>query len=206
MSMNDSTPEIVDPAIRTRNRQKLIILFSIGIGPMLLAYFMFFYFPSLVPGSTTNEGMLVSPALPVQELPDNTLVPVGEGHWTLLIPAGEACGDTCQQLLYVSRQIRVGLGKDVDRLSRVLLVREQDQAAVTGAYDGAEHEDLVVQAYNLDMLEQSIAERLETPAQLVDVILLMDPNGNIMMLYTADKVGAPMRKDLKHLLKISNIG
>jgi len=27
-----------------------------------------------------------------------------------------------------------------------------------------------------------------------------------MMLYSFDKIGAPMRKDIKHLLKISNIG
>ena len=37
-------------------------------------------------------------------------------------------------------------------------------------------------------------------------ILLMDPNGNIMMFYTLDKAGKLMLKDVKHLLKASNIG
>jgi hypothetical protein len=34
----------------------------------------------------------------------------------------------------------------------------------------------------------------------------MDPNGNIMMFYTLDKAGKLMLKDVKHLLKASNIG
>jgi hypothetical protein len=38
------------------------------------------------------------------------------------------------------------------------------------------------------------------------VLLLMDPNHNVMMLYSLDKAGKPMLRDLKHLLKISNIG
>ena len=37
-------------------------------------------------------------------------------------------------------------------------------------------------------------------------VYLMDPIGNIFMVYAEEKAGKPMLKDIKHLLKISNIG
>jgi hypothetical protein len=39
-----------------------------------------------------------------------------------------------------------------------------------------------------------------------NLIFLMDPIGNIFMVYPKGKAGKPMMKDIKHLLKYSNIG
>jgi len=38
------------------------------------------------------------------------------------------------------------------------------------------------------------------------LLFLVDPNGNVMMYFTLEKAGKPMLGDLKHLLKLSNIG
>ena len=37
-------------------------------------------------------------------------------------------------------------------------------------------------------------------------LFLRDPNGNVILFYPAKNAGKPMLKDLKHLLKLSNIG
>ncbi|MGB0691890.1 MAG: hypothetical protein ACPGPD_04220, partial [Pseudomonadales bacterium] len=61
-----------------------------------------------------------------------------------------------------------------------------------------EHKDLKVIEGNLGPLT---AVSAASP-----LLFLVDPNGNVMMYFTLEKAGKPMLGDLKHLLKLSNIG
>jgi cytochrome oxidase Cu insertion factor (SCO1/SenC/PrrC family) len=202
-NMTEDSP--VDTVNRSKNRRKLVLLFAVAFVPMIIAYGMFFYVPALIPATTTNEGQLIQPSLPVTVLQTNETLDIPLGVWTVLIPVAEHCDDHCQQRLYLSRQIKIGFGKDADRLQRVALL-ETDPDAAYDTLVAAEHSDLLSHVYNAKALQAALNAALPAPMSITDGILLMDPNGNIMMLYSFDKIGAPMRKDIKHLLKISNIG
>jgi len=197
-----------------RNRQKLVVLFSVAIVPMFVAYGLFFYFPDLIPASTTNQGVLIQPPLSGVDMGLAEPVTGPGGVWTLLIPVASSCGEQCQQRLYLSRQIKIGLGKDADRIQRVALLGAEPDATLRALLN-QEHSDLSTRVYSLQALQSSLQNSLSLSATKLsatklpateEFLLLMDPNGNIMMFYPFEQIGAPLRKDLKHLLKISNIG
>jgi len=209
LESNNPTETAVETPIErkaalTTNRRKLVFLFSIAIVPMFVAYGLFFYFPDLIPASTTNEGVLIQP--PLSGVTLGLTEPVDEpgGVWTMLIPVSAACGEQCQQRLYLSRQIKIGLGKDADRIERIALLSVEPSAELSALLT-AEHGDLTAQVYSSQALQSALQGRLPG-ATAAEYLLLMDPNGNIMMFYAFEKIGAPLRKDIKHLLKISNIG
>lgn len=177
-----------------RSRMKLIALILIAFVPMLIAYLAYFYLPMLAPEGSTNQGELINPPLDgfaVSETLDSL------DAWVLIQPAGLDCDADCDQLLYLSRQVVSGLGKDTTRVKRALLapngVSETFSAMLT-----SKHADLTV-------IEADPATLLDV-SQERPLLLLMDPNGNVMMFYTLETAGKPMLKDLKHLLRLSNIG
>lgn len=201
---NGPSPEQV-----RRGRRTAILLFAIGFGPMVFATIMF-YTGWLNPAGHTNNGTLIQPVVSVQTLnletasgkpladrfgPDEV-----EPEWLLLVAAGE-CASECEKLLYLARQVNIALGKNANRVSR---------AAVLGSVP-AELEARWQKEYSL--MERLVPAPGTTPdwpegidPQSQPRILLVDPFGNLMMHYGSDNTGKELLKDLKHLLKISQIG
>lgn len=201
---NGPSPEQV-----RRGRRTAILLFAIGFGPMVFATIMF-YTGWLNPAGHTNNGALIQPVVSVQTLnletasgkpladrfgPDEV-----EPEWLLLVAAGE-CASECEELLYLARQVNIALGKNANRVSR---------AAVLGSVP-AELEARWQKEYSL--MERLVPAPGTTPdwpegidPQSQPRILLVDPFGNLMMHYGSDNTGKELLKDLKHLLKISQIG
>jgi len=180
------------------SRTKLLIIISMAFGPILVAYIVFFKFPDLAPTSRTNEGTLISP--PVQ---GGEIIPANS-RWTLLIAVDQDCDKICQEVLYLSRQIHISLGKNTPRVQRVVLTQGELSTSFKTLLE-TEHGSARVQDIQdsefANELKQAIGDEL-----LHSMVFLMDPNGNVMMFYSPDKGGNPMLKDLKLLLKLSNIG
>lgn len=203
-STNGDTPT---PAQVRRGRRTALLLFALGFGPMILATVMF-YTGWLNPDSYSNEGQLITPPIPVQDLgllgadgqPLEQRFSVAEDDrsWLLMVTA-EQCNQTCEDLLYLARQVNIALGKNANRVNRAALVGSVPQE-LDSRWSG----------------EYRLMERLQAPASLdwpdalgsrsEPAILLVDPLGNIMMKYTDENTGKQMLKDLKHLLKLSTIG
>jgi len=175
------------------SRKRFVALLLIAFVPMFIAYAAFFHFPNWAPTGTTNHGELVSPSLDgvtiSSELADFDT-------WVLIQPVDDLCGDECRKMLYLSRQVITGLGKDANRVQRVVLISTDTPDLVE--YLNGEHPDVKV-VFGVTTVKPVVAN--DGP-----VLLLMDPNHNVMMLYSLEKAGKPMLRDLKHLLKISNIG
>ncbi|WP_414674595.1 hypothetical protein [Marinobacter sp.] len=192
-----------------RGRRTALLLFVLGFGPILVATVMF-YTGWLNPAGHTNNGMLLQPVVPVatlnletasgQPLEQRFGPDKADPRWLLLVAAGE-CGSQCEEMLYLARQVNIALGKNANRLSR---------AALLGSVP-ADLESRWAREY-------SLMERL-TPAADADPrwpaginpeteprVLLVDPFGNIMMHYGSEHTGKDMLEDLKHLLKLSQIG
>jgi hypothetical protein len=175
------------------SRKRFIALLLIAFVPMFIAYASFFHFPDWAPTGTTNQGELVTPSVDGTTISEELAT---FSTWVLIQPIEGSCGDQCREMLYLSRQVVTGLGKDANRVQRVVLISIDTP-------DLLEH--LVVEHPDV-----KVVSGMTTFKRVVSgdgpVLLLMDPNHNVMMLYRLDKAGKPMLRDLKHLLKISNIG
>ena len=175
------------------SRKRFIALLLIAFVPMFIAYAAFFHFPDWAPTGTTNQGQLVTPSIDGTTISEELAT---FNTWVLIQPIKGRCGDQCREMLYLSRQVVIGLGKDANRVQRVALISSDTQ-------DLMEHLDV-------EHPDVKVVSGITTFKRIVTdngpVLLLMDPNHNVMMLYTLDKAGKPMQRDLKHLLRISNIG
>jgi len=176
------------------NKKSLWALILVTLVPLCLAFVM--YFQQLwLPTSTTNEGMLL---LPPEQMLDAKLSyqdaaqqAGADKQWRLLVHTGAACDQLCVDKLHMLRQLHIALGKEAYRVSRLLLVDE-----ATGVEKVA---DTYPQLVIVTLLDASMLTQGEG-------IYLVDPLDNIMMYYTFDQVGKPILKDVKKLLKNSNIG
>ncbi len=179
-------------------------LFLLFFGPLAIAVYLY-YDTGWRPGGTINHGELV---VPVIELPEASL-PMPDGrhteadflrhHWSLVYVAREDCGEACRASLYNGRQMRLALGRLMDRVQRVYLHVGDPPAA---GFLVAEHPDLLVASLggaDGDALLRAFAGQ-------ADGYWLVDPLGNAMMRYPADEPPKGMLEDLKRLLRLSRIG
>lgn len=190
-----------------RSRTRLSLLVTVAFAPIVVAYVVFFHFPEYMPTGTTNAGELIRPPIRGEEVSEDF---AQRQTWSLMqLGDAAACDEDCTKMLYLSRQVVIGLGKDAPRVSRLLLT--------TGTLSepfrtllSSEHRDVTVREVDVTRLRQIVGQIAgQTAGQMADqgpTLFLMDPNGNIMMYYKLDKAGKPLLDDLKHLLRISNIG
>ena len=185
-----------DNKAQQSSRRKLLALFAIAVGPILIAYALFFYVPAIVPEGTTNEGQLVMP--PYRS--DSLIAALPDRHWYIVHLADGTCEENCRQALHLTRQLHKALGKESLRVERVILTATS-QVALS---------ELLDSEYNsvTHIVDPAVADALRAlkEEESGETLFVMDPNGNVMMWYREDQLGKPMLKDLKHLLRVSNIG
>ncbi|OZG73277.1 hypothetical protein BTA51_12435 [Hahella sp. CCB-MM4] len=207
--MNEMLEE--QPAPRSRGRLKLWVLIVIAAAPLVIAAIMYFGHIG-VPSGTTNHGTLMLPPLQaedwklrdIQQTDPGFIQYDGKSKWVMLVVGSGECSTRCEEALYLTRQVNVALGKEIDRVTRLLLVPENVpglEQALTG------HESLVRLKFARDEYEglQQALKEYDIGLQGYD-ILLMDPLGNIMMHYSSTHTGKDILEDLKRLLKVSKIG
>jgi hypothetical protein len=179
-------------------------LFLLFFGPLAVAVYLY-YDTDWRPGGTSNHGELIVPAVP---LPEATLPMLGGGrtdagflrhHWTLVYLGRDACREACLDALYNGRQMRLALGRLMDRVERVYLyVGEPPEAD----FIATEHPDLLV----VDATGPEAAALLEGLSGQPEGYWLVDPLGNAMMRYPVDQAPRGMLEDVKRLLRLSRIG
>ena len=176
------------------SRKRFVALLMIAFVPILIAYGAFFHFPGWAPAGTTNQGELIAPPIDGRTMSEQ----LGTfSKWVLIQPVEGSCTEQCREMLYLSRQVVTGLGKDANRIQRAVMLAA-DVPDDLKEHLKNDHPDVeVVTGRN------AVAP---VPGSDGPMLLLMDPNHNILMYYTLDKAGKPMLRDLKHLLRISNIG
>lgn len=211
MNQNSQNPEQnnLSPEQVRRGRRMALLLFAVGFGPMILATVMY-YTGWLNPGGHSNHGELIQPPVPVAELQlqDAEGAPLAdrfgpelvEPEWMLVVVA-EDCGTACEELIYRARQVNIALGKNASRVNR-------------SAWLGRISDDLAQrwpEEYSaMARLKAAQGAKPSWPANVdpgqAPRILVVDPFGNIVMHYGSEHTGKEMLNDLKHLLKLSQIG
>jgi len=165
------------------------------------------------PDGTTNRGTLIHPARPLTLSVD---IRVGEqaateylqGLWTLLYIGDGDCDAVCNENLYKMRQIRIAQNENMRRIQRAYLVRDEALSPELQVLLANEYKDMAVQLISAEQFEQidPLFRVDEGPLLDTERVYVIDPLGNLMMLYPPDADPGGMLKDLKKLLKYSKIG
>ena len=198
-----------------RQRRTLIGLALLFFAPLGLAFFLY-YGVGWRPGSHVNHGQLIDPPrpLPAVRLPHVALDGSADTQtapdfltrkWTLLYWGAGTCAERCKAELYDTRQVRYALNRDMDRVQRVFVAQGP---CCDLDFLRRQHPDLITVRATSDaapvlaLLRLSPADDPATGGR----VYLIDPLGNLMMVYAAGARPKGMLEDLKRLLGLSQVG
>lgn len=185
-------------------KAKLAALLALFIVPTIASFVVFYFFP---PGKTNNYGTLITPvvALPQEKFVrlDGVQGDAAEamrGKWLLVSRVNGSCAEACRARLLAMKQARLILGREQDRVLRVVLVE-----------DGVTPETELLQAFagTVWVDAQSSAWKDKLPVGTSgrdDRIYAIDPLGNAFIFYGANPDIKSLAKDLRQVLKASQIG
>lgn len=182
---------------RRKGRLQLLLILAVVIAPMLLAGAMY-RFGFWVPETRSFDGVLVANGQGRDAL--GIAVPSeAEARWELLVTAPQGCTEACQELVYLARQINIGLAREAGRAGHAL---------ASGTTLAPVYEQQLQREYpqlKRYALEPSVyAENPDAPAGAQ--LWIVDPHGNLVLRYDEKIKGKAILDDLKYLLKISQIG
>lgn len=191
-----------------KSRVTLLVLFMVFFGPLLVAVVMFALRGQFSFLSAASYGTLIHPAQPIAQFNFETNSQIKysaeflQGKWTYLYFASKSCDLQCEAALFKIRQIRIAAGKDLNRVQYLLLATSINSSPIQQSIF-SRHNDLVIGK----LLNWKTTLEVQQQEQLqVGFIYVIDPVGNLMMKYDMDATSKGMLKDLKKLLRISNIG
>ena len=186
---------------RRAGRRQLILIAAVFLGPLAVAAWLYFQGGALQPAGRTNHGALLEPIVNLHDaLPEAATHEHNDQTWLLVYPNAAVCDEACRDALYKSRQSRLMLGREMDRVQRIFL---RGKSAPDKVFMTEEHQDLIA-------LEDSSLDELLTnkkPAGLpAGGYFLIDPLGNLVIYFPPGLDPAEMVDDIKRLLKLSRIG
>lgn len=161
---------------------------------------------------TTNKGNLIDPPRPVSlddsiELDGFAAEDTLRRIWTIIYVTDTTCDEVCLDRLYKLRQTRLALGPQ--RMDRVqgLFLHNGEFSDATKAVLERDHNGLMIhQLSETNRLRNAFNELYGSGFERLGYIYLVDPFGNLMMQYSGDTSPYAIKKDLKHLLKVSRAG
>jgi cytochrome oxidase Cu insertion factor (SCO1/SenC/PrrC family) len=229
MSQQDSKGDNTQTAsVIKRNRFFGLVIIAIVTAPMLIAYIMY-QTGWGVSVNTTNNGELISPALPIQALvlssdrasngessteangkvgneltalfDKDELSKEWSKKWRLLVPVNQNCTEVCQQNLYTTRQVHIRLAEKAYRVERIILSLDELPSALE-----QQLREKHPNTRRIDTTAASFAQWL-APANIDvaanDHYYLVDQEGFAMMRYDSSHTGQNLLDDIKKLLKFT---
>jgi cytochrome oxidase Cu insertion factor (SCO1/SenC/PrrC family) len=201
-----------DPNAVRRGRRQLLLLAAIFFVPLAIAFWMYYGPTGWRPSGDASKGDLIDPARPLAALAlttadgGQTSPDFLRGKWSLVYVGDGLCDDRCRKALYLTRQSRLALNKDMDRVQRVFLVTGR---CCDRGFLGQEHPDLVVARVDNDAAA-ALLEPFPTyggvPLADAGRIFIVDPLGNLLMSYAPTAPDKALLTDMKKLLRLSHIG
>ncbi len=165
----------------------MLLIFSVCAAPFVLGTLAYFFYK---PSGRINYGELVE-TKPIAMPAGKTLAgvevssPEFKGKWWLV----HTCRADCETELYATRQARIMLNKDMDKVQRLILV---DRAP-----------DDATKAKNADAQWLVAAP---TASAHPSAILLVDPRSNQVLLWPKAPDIKRLHKDLSRLMRVNQTG
>ncbi len=193
-----------------RQRRLLVGLAVLFLAPLALAFYLYYGHSELAPGHRVNRGELVLPprAMPAIALTRSdgaaTAPDLLQKKWTLLYVDEGRCEARCRTKLYETRQVRLALDREMDRVQRLFVAGD---GCCDAEFLKAQHPDLItVQAASATALLAALPRFDAVEPIAAGRVYIIDPLGNLMMSYAADARPKGLLEDMKRLLKLSHIG
>jgi len=207
------TSENIDQAKPNNSRKQLILMLAIMVITLGGSYLLFVFAQGSGVWATVNKGEFVKPARSVTdydwrtvelaafsaEFPEAFSVagsqesagPRGsvKRTWWLLAVANEGCERACDSALDRMRSLQILLTKDATRVRRALVL------------PGATSAELARQYPKLVQLSRDSQSEAPTTG-----IYIVDPTGVLVLRYPLEDSAVDIKKDLKRLLKYSQLG
>jgi cytochrome oxidase Cu insertion factor (SCO1/SenC/PrrC family) len=191
-----------------RQRRILIGVALMFFAPLGLSFYLY-YGKDWHPGGRVNAGTLIEPPRPLPSLA-LPLAVSGETNpqflkvkWTFLYLQQGRCDDECHRHLYDTRQVRLALDREMNRVQRVFI----------GDSDCCDLKELQAAHPDLLTIRSSPADEpllallpMDSAAVNSHRVYLIDPLGNLMMFYAPEAKSKGMLEDMKRLLRLSSIG
>ncbi len=192
----------------------LLLLFAAFAVPPLLSWWLFHYTNTGRDADAGEHATLVSPprAAPNWKLVNPAAEAGGQAHlhgkWSLVYPLNGKCGEDCRRNLYRMRQLRLAAGKYAARVQRVVLVVNNDAAAVSRQQLAEYAGQLLLFPQDIDAAALAEMFRLAPDDRPFEHnrLYLLDPLGNLVVSYAAAAEPAAIISNLKRLLKYSRLG
>lgn len=192
-----------------KNRSITLLIFAMTIIPFCVAWLLKEN-PQIL-SSRTNKGQLITPVIvtersDLQGFDRFSMENISElkGHWLIVnVIHDKQCNEICLDALHKTRQIRLMLNKDLTRTRRVVLLMKDVEPKIAASWWQDDIRLLRV------MPKQNLIAKLQNLRKgdiPTGMLLLMDPMGNLMMQYEPGFDPYDVMKDLKKVLRISQIG
>lgn len=204
MTKTNSSPKI-EPNTVFWNRVQLIMVLLVFTAPIAGAFFY-------KPASFNNYGDIYSPVRPVE----NLLMQGSDGpveldsmrrQWIFLVTANGRCAQTCEDNILKIRQLRFMQNNNMMRIRTVFL---HTQLLPEVALDlAAKYSPVEAYSVPFNSFDEwtKILRLPKAPVEAQrDRLYIIDPAGNLMMSYPATADPSLIKKDIKRLLKTSQIG
>lgn len=207
-----------DPQLQNKGRWQLFGLLVFFSCPIILVLLMvkFDWHPAI-----QTHGHLLRPPITIK-LPDILMDSARPGtqpasqtevrqpcpscgfwldKWSMVIVA-DACAAACQLQLGNIRQLHASLAKDIERMQRILIVGSGDVSNLRKQYPDLRIVELT-EPNGSALRNQFYAA---VPDRTQDAIYLVDPRGQLMMVFPADLSPRLVRKDVTRLLRYAWAG
>jgi len=183
-------------------RQRLVLfgLFVALAAPFVIGWALFA--GDWRPQRAASHGQLVDPPAVLSSAQWSGLLgdAPAPGQWTLAMLAPAECDEACRRTLYLMRQIESTQAREASRVQRAVLVADAPSLALREAVE--QIGQTRIWQGPLDTLRQSLPGAAAGGPRLA----IIDPQGNLMMVYPDAFDPSGVRRDLERLLKFSWIG
>ena len=187
------------------NRVQMLMVFAVFVAPVAGA---FLYKPT----SFNNFGDLYVPVRPVSNLDmlgKNGAVELDSfrRQWIFMVKVDGECLKACEDNILKMRQVRFMQNNDMTRIRTIVIHSGLSEAVALDL--AAKYSPMEVYAVEKPQFDDwtQILKLDDAPIEAeLDRLYVIDPAGNLMMSYPASAEPKSIQKDIKRLLKTSQIG
>jgi len=183
-------------------RIALVVIVSLFTTPFIASWYLVFYTDFKKNDIGVQNGSLIHPVIEVGAI---EAIAIGDetkqklfGKWTLTGFVSTGCDADCEKLLYTLRQTRLALGKNLDKVGRLVLTDSDEVLGYEEEYRG---QKVVNDPEEYGRLINKFREIESFDA---NEIYLIDPYGFIIMRYDRSMNPKGIIKDVERLIKNSS--
>jgi len=183
----------------------MLLLFGL---PYALSWYFMYSGDPISFEQPNNNGELVSPVVPLGEfsLPLNNGTALSQkdlvGNWSIFTVTSH-CETACQETLFTMRQVRKAMGVNRQVIKPLLLLQNPNALDSFDIDFSQDFPQLAVISGKNDSTQSLIQAFSNTTPVIDNSIFMVDPYGNLMMVYPAGTEQKNMLDDFKRLLKVN---